>query len=156
MPSKRAASTKKANKFRLKSKPKKPVRRKFDNRISVDDGISLQGILREIQNVYDITLNPEDVVIEKDYDGYDDYHYVYATWKLEEPEEDFQRRLENYKRRLAEWEKWYEENREQIEAVLEARRVAAEERARKRIADEQKRLRKELAKLEKDEKRLRK
>lgn len=156
MSSKPAASTRKTSKFRLKSRPKKPKRRKFDNRISVDSGTSLQGILREIQNVYDLVLHPEDVVIKHEYEPYDDYYSVHACWKLEEHEEDFQRRLESYRRRLAEWKKWYEEHQEQIEATLEARRTAAQERAQKRIAEEQKRLRKELSKLEKQEKRLRK
>lgn len=136
------------SKFILKSKPQRPKRRVFDNSISIEDGVSLQDILRQIQNAYDIHLTPSDVCINKEYNGYDDYQEINASWKLDEPEEDYQRRLESYKARLSAWNRWYKENQEQVESVRADRKKAAEDRAHKRIEQERKRLRKELAKLE--------
>lgn len=157
MSTRKAASTTAPKKIRLRSKPKKPKRQRLSNRITIDDGDTIARIEDQIREVYKIDVPADELVFRVERGYYpDDPDHFYAEWSFMEPEEDYQRRLKKYHERLRDWEKWFQENREAIEATLQARREEAKRRARERIEAERRRLEKHLASLEKKEKRLKK
>lgn len=124
--------------MRLKKKPKKPVRQ----------------IKEFTDNIYEATVQylmdeygPE-AVVKHDWWGYGDERTI-VTWEREETDEEFQKRMDSYKRRLATYEEWYEENKEVIEAELADRKAKKQAKEKAAKARKLAALEKEVAKLKK-------
>lgn len=139
--------------FKLKAKPQKPKRQKLKGSIGLYEG---QGFDEVAEILRSYGVDPAEATFDRELGGYDDLDQFEVVYSYPEPEKDFQRRLARYEKRKAEWEKWFEENREQIEAELTRKRDEAEAKAKAKIERQRKILEKELRKLEKEEKRLRK
>lgn len=68
------------------------------------------------------------ISIESEYD----YTDVYLLLEVEESEENYNKRVERYEKEVATYEKWYEENEEDIKAELKRREEAKKEKAKER------------------------
>lgn len=131
------------------------MRAKHRGSLSIDSGNTLRDILEEIKQYSGLELQPDQIKIEHAYD-YDGGYSTEAVWCVEETEYDFQIRLTAYELRLREWKEWRRNHKDQIDAVLEARKRKAEEKDKKKLEAEKNRLYAELQKLEKREKTLQK
>ena len=124
--------------FKIKTKPKKPSRKREYARHDTDcSDISLE----KLQNTIDMIIEREkekgskieDITIST-YGGYYDEHCVQIQYIVLESDISFNKRLEAYHKKLGEYNKWVEENAEAI---------AREKAERKRKADEKKALQEE-------------
>ncbi len=143
--------------IKLKTKPKRPKRRKVKYRTELTEGMSLGKLLESFR----AEDNLDDVYYEEDrYQDYYDREYVsttsYFTIEREENDEEYQQQLDRYETRLAKYEKWYKENEEVILAEVARRKQKLEEKAKidtektmKRLQKQQKMVEKDLARLEK-------
>lgn len=125
--------------IKLKSKPKNPTRGKRKNRYSLYSGQKLKSI---IDNV------PDNAEFNTTTSYYDSEEYFFE-WEEEESESDWLKKLNRYNQRLEEYNKWYIQNKENIEYTLG--RQKEEDKAKKIREAEMKKekLEKELEKLNK-------
>ena len=112
----------------LKAKPVAPQRRRTTGQFSCGY-LSVAEIVVELEKV---GASLEDTEIETEYE-----YCPIVTYTLYESDEEFEFRLEKYRKDLAAYEKWREENKEEIEAEKKRRKD-------KKIA----KLKKEIKKLE--------
>lgn len=89
-------------------KPEKPKKQLVQNSLDVDDGDDLQYIINNVPKNAKFLLDI----------GYRGCVETKFVWFEEEPEEDFAEKLIEYNKELVKYEKWYEENREDIEFTL--------------------------------------
>jgi hypothetical protein len=105
--------------IRLRPKPKKPIRKKKRGSfIELTTGDSIEDILDRLpdQVAYaDIKL---DIEYRYDYDG--SYGAASFCWVADEPLKEYEKRLEEYKKKIKAWNTWYNANEDLI--VLEEKR----------------------------------
>jgi len=63
MPTKKAATTTAPKKMRLRSKPKKPKRKRLSNRIYIDDGDTLEEVRERIREEYREAVPANDIEV---------------------------------------------------------------------------------------------
>jgi len=108
-------------KFRMKGRPTKPKRGSWTRTIPIASGDTLDKVLANLEKA---GVNPSEATFQvRESDNYgcncwsttysDDVEVVY-----EEPESDgeWELRLATYRKRLASWEEWAENHKEEIEA----------------------------------------
>jgi len=140
--------------MRLRNKPKMPVLKpKVRVSHSIDDGDSLQSIVGffegcDLSKVY---LNAE-----CSHSYYDDEIVMRFATSRPETTEEFAVRMDTYNRQLEIYNKWYGDNKEEIEKEVAVRKEKAEEKfykdklkEKKRLEKERNKMARELAKLEK-------
>jgi bifunctional DNA-binding transcriptional regulator/antitoxin component of YhaV-PrlF toxin-antitoxin module len=93
------------------------------------------------------TDSVDKIVIKIEY-NWDDCN-VGAVLIEDETDEEYNVRILAYKEKLSEYNKWYKDNKEDIEAELDRRAKLAQEKAEKNILAEKKRLENKLAKINK-------
>ena len=137
-----------AKRFKMKQKPEKPERRQLQIDYSLDNiksGSNLLEVLEQLRewgNAHGVTYVPELITLSED--NCYDHSYWKFTFHYPEPEDQYIKRLETYKEKLAEFIHWQTENKEAIEDFL--RNKLAKEEARK--AKELKDLRKKKQQIE--------
>jgi len=126
--------------IRLRGKPKKPVRIKnYTYRFTVWDGYSAKDVV-DWAEAFNVPL--DQVLFEKDY--YDDEHaFIFCG---EEPEGIFDKRVEEYAKKLKSYNEWYAKNKYVIEEEKALRKVEKADKKEKKKA----KLQAEIAKLEKE------
>lgn len=103
--------------MKLKKKPIKPVRKKIGHQFDIEEG-PISKVFAEIQNkIFGEPIEEPRIVIEYDYD-HTDFFVYYQVW---EDDSSYNERLHRYELRLAEYNEWYNANKEEIEAELKAR-----------------------------------
>lgn len=102
--------------MKLKSKPKPPKRKTINRTLMIDDGVKLSDVI-DFANQHNV--DPKKVVFEMEYNYGDLSDDVYARLQIPEPEVDFQKRYENYRKRLKLWYEWYNENKAEIKLQKE-------------------------------------
>ena len=131
--------------IKLRAKPAKPKKRTdIKSSTHLYDGMSLKELLDEIPS----TVNLEDVSFNHQWDLGDLYSPLFE-WTEEESDENFQRRVATYKAKLDKYNKWHEENKEEIEEEIDRRAEAAVLRKQQRIAKEERDLIRAISRLEK-------
>lgn len=131
-------------KFRIRSKPKKPVRKRTQRHAESINYHSLQYAVDQA-NAWGAPLS--ECEIEAEYDSHDYYDYgstVYLKWTGPEDAAVFEQRLVDYGRKLKLYEVWAEENKAQIVEELALREVEKGEAAKKTAQKEVGRLEREL------------
>ena len=134
--------------MKLKAKPKLPTRNTYVEIRGIDRHFGQS--LEEIKEYFTgIGVDSRKVRIEME------YGIPHIEYDTEEDEILFQERMKSYKKQLAEYEKWYEFNKEDIEKELLKRKKKREENKRmrnniykKNLQSEIDRKRAELMKLE--------
>jgi predicted RNase H-like nuclease (RuvC/YqgF family) len=128
--------------MKLKQKPRKPIR-KTNYREYIDtlyyDGTTVADLLRKAKESVGYPVEPEDILIERDYE-YISYYFV-----GDEPLESFDARMKKYEKRLAEYKAWYQINKTEADAELEARKARAT--TNRQIDKEVERLKKQIRNL---------
>lgn len=151
-----------ARRIRLRTKPVKPERIKRCYVVSKEATFSYQrrtgeiivpGYIDSVEDALEwcerAELDPADVSFEYDRGYYDDYTMYLAGYRMES-EEEYEKRLEAWRKKLASYEAWYKENEQEIKAE-KARRKAEERRAKRTEAEARlKKLEREAAKLKKE------
>lgn len=95
MPTRKAASTTAPKKIRLRKKPKKPKRQRLSNRITIDDGDTLEKIRERIREEQGYAVPADELVFRVERSCYpDDADEFYIEWSFMEPGEDYERRLD--------------------------------------------------------------
>ncbi len=136
-------------KFKIRSKPKKPVRNKkhrYEESIGYE---SLQAVI-DIATSWGAPF--AECEIDKDsygYGGYYDDCSVNLKWTGLEPEEYFQQRLVAYGTKLKLYKVWAKENKDQIAEELEIRKVEETEKTEKAVAKAKQSIKKQLSNLKK-------
>lgn len=114
-------------KFKIRSKPKRPVRnpnfKQWLGDVESDD--TLLKIVEMSKG-----LDPKYICIEKSY-GYYDEVSIELVYSGPEPDENLEKRIENYNSALADYKKWYVENQEAIEIELAFRKKEEEDQKHK-------------------------
>jgi hypothetical protein len=100
--------------IKLRKKPVKPVREYFPQDISLYDGSTLLDVLEAVK-MY--SLDPATVKFRVEHGYYDSVNYSFQ-YQMLEPEEVYNRKLQWYEVKLAEYEKWYEKNKILIDKEL--------------------------------------
>lgn len=136
-------------KFKIRSKPKKPVRNKkhrYEESIGYE---SLQAVI-DIATSWGAPF--AECEIDKDsygYGGYYDDCSVNLKWTGPEPEEYLQQRLVDYGRKIVVYTKWAKENKDQIAEELAIRKVEETEKTEKAVAKSKASIKKQLSNLKK-------
>lgn len=129
--------------FKMRSKPVMPKRKNnYCRSYSIYDGCSLAGVVEHFAG------DDFSKVIFNTCRGYYDEVETDFTIQDLEPEEIFEKRMEDYNKRLAKYNEWYDKNKEKIEEELERRRQAALIKKEKDLQAAKKRAEKELVKIE--------
>ena len=138
-------------KFRIRSKPKKPVRKRTQRYAESINYYSLQYAVDQA-NAWDAPLAECQIEAESDGgDGYYDYGTsVYLKWTGPEDTAVFEARLVDYGRKLKLYEVWAKENKAQIAEELALREVEKGEAAKKSAQKEVGRLERELVQQQKE------
>jgi hypothetical protein len=109
--------------FRLRGKPRKPVRKKrIERTYCLYCGMSVAEMLALLPEGMDLSIPTFSI----DY-GYDTDIEIMLSYYEQEPEEHFAARMATYEKKLATYNTWYEENKDAIEAEL-ARREEIEQK----------------------------
>ena len=121
--------------MRIRQKPNKPKREQLVHySVEISDDISLQTLLDKVNAKRDESITRySDINITQEYE-YDDYTTMWLEWKCNEPDKEFDRCMEEYKTKLAKYEKWFSENFVEITAELE-KREANKEAKHQRLID---------------------
>jgi hypothetical protein len=145
----------------MQGKPTRPKREAITRTITIDSGDSVEKILEILQ---DRGVKPAEATFEVHYaddcgccSSFSSYGDPCELVYLEaESEELWEARLATYRKRLASWEEWSEENQEQIAQRLaektaekEVKRARLVEHSHKALKRERKTLEKRLKSLEK-------
>lgn len=137
-------------KFKIRSKPKKPVRKKKHRHEATIGYASLQSAVDTARSWGAPLVECE---IDTDYHGYGGYYddacSIVLRWTGPEPEEYFQQRLLVYGGKIALYKVWAKENKDQIAEELAIRRVEEKEKTAKAVAKAKTRIKKELSDLKK-------
>ena len=122
--------------MRIKSKPKPPKRKSITLSDSWCDTLEALNAWAESNG-----FTPQQVEILSTYDGAE------VVGIRPETDEEFAVRVSQYQRKLEAWNKWYEENKPEVDAALETRKeIEAAKKAKQKTTAQ---LRKEVARLEK-------
>lgn len=138
--------------MRLKAKPKKPTNPIVRHEKEVNDW-PLDAIIAELPE----GIKPEDAFIEARleyyaYDG-DRAESILVYQAPRHTEEEFNKLLDNYKKKLKLYNEWYEGNKEEIEAAIaerENKKLLQKKNKIKKLQKERERLEKEIAALQID------
>ena len=118
-------------KFRLKKKPgKKPVRKYIKTCETLSYSITGEQLLEIISKLEKQGVSPSEMSLGIEYGYYDEQNLVLIYMRPED-EKNYQKRVESWQKRVDEYEAWYKDNREQIEAELTSKEVAAKAKAEK-------------------------
>lgn len=130
--------------MRLRSKPRKPKRKTLRDIYSVQDGMNLAEIINHFDE------DPKNIRIDVQY-SYCDHDGVelYALREREQTDEEYEEEIKKYKKRLDAYNKWYMDNKAEIEGEIARRKEELESRKAAVLKRETARLEKELAKLKK-------
>lgn len=112
--------------FRIRKEPIKPEKRKTHGEIRVNknkDAATLQDVLDQVPP----GIPYEDITIGRDVFEYS-VHFYYS---VPEPDEVYNRRLEEYKEKKKEYDDWFKANKKEIEKELKRRETAKKEREKK-------------------------
>lgn len=133
-----------AARFRMRTPPgPAPERTKIRRSTYLGCGDTLASLLAALP----AGLDPGAVTFDIEY-GYYEEVSVTAVWEEIEPEESYSRKVQAYSKRLADYQAWYKENEEKINAHIEAEKKQAQERHAAKIAVEERGLRKRLKQIE--------
>lgn len=141
--------------IRLRNKPKKPVKAaSVAETFRIDEGDTIYSILAQLP---DADLNKAYIDVDYDYEPYgnDRWAIISVVFNREESDEEFAERLDIYERGMSLYNAWYEENKDLIERELERRRIEKEKATQKEIEKVAAQKEKEILKLEKKLKSLR-
>lgn len=127
--------------IRLKGKPKKPKRKLIRESVIVYGEENLQSILDCLGNP-----DPKDAIIKIDCFDYNADLSVIFNRPM--TDEEFEREMTKYKKRLDQWESWYEENKELIEKEKARRKQEKMEKYNKDQLKKLKMFKKEIKKIE--------
>lgn len=132
----------------MRRKPSRPTRKKIPVHRSMYDSISGEEILKILAEADDQGVEPKDVLLHIE-TYWDDCEHAFK-WDRPETDEEYQVRLEKYKKDLQKWKDWATKNKEKIDKYEQEQRAKAIEEAehQQRMAEKEKRRR--LKKLEKE------
>lgn len=146
--------------MKIKTKPKKPTRKTIKDEFWVDIGgdMSLDGIrdglLRQIKQQLSVdrsyykriglTIESYDSFILKEKHCWDNSEF-FVVGTRQETDNEFNERVEDYKKRLAVYNKWLKENKANIKIELERREKVKKEKAKA----EKDKIRKQIERLQK-------
>lgn len=102
--------------MKLKPKPQPPKRKTINRTLMINEGVKLSDVI-DFANQYNV--DPKKVVFEMEYNYGDLSDDVYVRLQIPEPEEDYQKRYEKYRKRLKLWYEWYNENKAKIKLQKE-------------------------------------
>jgi hypothetical protein len=139
--------------MRIKAKPTPPKRKEITKYIATRSDFTLD----ELNDLLPATVHPKDVKIHSM--GHEDEDLYYASeievFYLEQEDiEKFEKRFDQYKVRFAAWEKWRDENKEDIEEIMRLRAEKTLSTAQIRLDKEKKKLEKDIKELENRKKKL--
>ena len=120
--------------MKLKKKPSKPTRKNINRSEEVWSGDTLAELLVRTEGV-----DPSNVRFDWDFWGDNQYN---LCWKEKESDEAFDKRLKAYAKKVADYNKWYKENKEEILAEEARREDKKKEKASKEIERRQKQINK--------------
>ena len=139
--------------MRIKSKPKKPVRKKnIREYYEIYDGNTLSDIILKIDSNIDLS----DVRFSVSYDRWDEEADVAIHLIRDETDEEFEKRMQSYNKRLASYNEWYDKNKDQIEEELAKRAELKKQKETHKAEQQQKQAEKKIKEAEKEIKRLKK
>lgn len=132
--------------MKLKKMPVKPVRKKFDHGFDIPEG-PLSEVIKEInRRVPDYALDEPRIEMEYDWDNTE----CNVTYQTLEDDSSFNERMHQYELKLAEYNEWYNANKEEIEAELKARKDKEQyklDQKKKRLKAEMEALQRKMDKL---------
>ena len=135
--------------FRMRYKPTEPKVKKITTKISLYDGMSLQEILAELpENINDYTGSVS--ISSRDSYGYTEERCEIILERDQTPDE-IQDDLNEYNKKLCEYEHWQLENKEEIKIRLkkeEERKMNARSKRKKSLENEINKLKSQLNKME--------
>lgn len=144
--------------MKLRNKPSKPRRKKNIEYSLQCSCYTLAEILNEMRSLLErnkysndeITeyLNFSNITIEQEYDY--DSHVPVAILYADEANIAFIERNKEYLKKLASYDEWYDNNRDEIEAEKEKRLNNAKLSEKEKLEKEMKRLKKKMEKLDAD------
>lgn len=142
----------KRKKFRIRKKPVEPVRQKNVQHYicRIEDSDTLSGLIYAAK---ENGFKPEDVTVNVEW-GYEGIDSITLYGIGYESEELFNKRIGFYERELELYNKWYEENKHEIEKELQLRQEELKESAKKAEIVREARRKKDIEKLEKQLKKL--
>lgn len=140
--------------IKLKREPGVPVRRtNYKYSVCIEDLVDLQEMIQWSNHFGAL---PHECKIENEGGySYGEGYSPYLVYRGDEPEEEWQRRVDRYHREKAAYDRWYAANKETVEEEIHLR---AQEKAAKIARDKEKKrveLEKQRARIEKDLARLR-
>jgi len=94
----------------MKNKPVKPSRYKIQYEENLGEKLRAQEIIDAVSRI----VGSEDVWITAFPEDYGAYANIELSWKELEPEDRFKMRMKRYEEKLKEYEKWKEENKDNI------------------------------------------
>lgn len=104
--------------MRLKKKPVEPQRKKIGHQFDIEEG-PISKVFNNIQEkIFGEPIEEPRIVIEYSYDN-TEYFVYYQVW---EDDSSFNERMHHYELKLAEYNDWYNTNKEEIDAEIEARK----------------------------------
>lgn len=133
-----------AGRIKIKARPSKPKRSTKEHFVHIYGGETLASLLA--------SGAPMDAVVDKEWD-YDNCD-VFIKWEAPESDDEFKAREQAYRKRLKEYNAWYEAHRDEIEEELDRRKVEAVDRRDKVLAKEEARLKKNLDQISKQRRKL--
>ena len=130
------------NNFKVKRKPSKPKRLRYESELELGTEIRLDKLLERVPKgiPYD-KINVE--TIRNESYGWDEWTEILLTWKTDESDEDFHKRENVYKEKLKEYNKWLKDNKPELDRIEEEKK----EQARLMIQKQMSKLKQELEKL---------
>ena len=137
--------------FKMRAKPAKPVRKR---NITVEMPIYNDISLKEIIDYFsEKGYNNLEHIVFEDCSFYPDCREYYFSFCRDETDEEFNKRLEKYKERLKEYNKWYAENKEEIDFILAQKK---DKKVKKEVLENLEKKSKLLAEIEKIDSKLEK
>lgn len=134
--------------MQLKSKPTKPKRNTVNWTYSMYDGMKLTEAIKHFENMAKKdkrAFNLEEITIQSTYD-YEGESYYFQIG-MPETDETYQKKLEKYEAKLADYNRWYKENEESIKVEIEQRRQRVLKRQEKELLAAKAKAEMELKKL---------
>lgn len=130
--------------MKIRSKPVKPIRKELMKNIYIDDEMGLLDIINYFEEL-GINVNDVSIVVDRCWDNTE----VSAAGTYTESDEEYNERLLRYEKKLAEYNKWYDDNKEQIAAEVKKRKEAIIKKKEAILLKAKQVAEKELAKLQK-------
>lgn len=153
--------------FKPKKKPQKPVRKKGMSRLmgTVDCSTNIKWrhlydnedsrwfVLRTIDDVINdlqaLSTKASSMGLEVSLETDPEYSQLTVYFLGDETDEEYDKRYKKYEKQLAEWDKWAEENREELEKYIAKTEEMEKEKELKERLKNKKSLERELARLQK-------